>query len=232
LPNKQMLSCEPGPCARVQAVYSPCTDSAFVKKSRSPLDVGSEGRNLAMNNYETTSGIILAGGKSSRMGTNKAELLYQGMPLLQWQTEKLRSLGLPEVLVSGEGQNMIPDDFPGKGPLGGLYSTLRSASGKQCLVLPVDVPLITVAALEQLLQAHRGGITLLCLQGRPEPLIGVYDSCLAEAILPILNSEKTAVWRLLDLTGFRTVPFTGDAGTLLNCNTPEEFAAVCAAAHP
>ena len=76
-----------------------------------------------MNNYETlcamTTGIVLAGGSSSRMGTNKAELLYKGLPLVQWQMEKLRSIGLSEILVSGYGESMIPDDVPGKVPWAG-----------------------------------------------------------------------------------------------------------------
>lgn len=66
-----------------------------------------------------TTGVVLAGGSSSRMGVNKAELSYQGMPLAQWQAEKLRGIGLTEVLISGYGAGMIPDDIPGKGPLGG-----------------------------------------------------------------------------------------------------------------
>lgn len=185
-----------------------------------------------MNNYETlcamTTGVVLAGGSSSRMGVNKAELLYQGMPLVQWQVEKLRGIGLPEVLVSGYGEGMIPDDIPGKGPLGGLYSALRRASGQQCLVLPVDVPLIDTDTLEQLIRAHRGGITLLSYNGRPEPLIGVYDKSLAQFILPMLHQGSTSVWRLLDLVGCRTLPARGDGKIVANCNTPEEFAAICA----
>ena len=186
-----------------------------------------------MNNYETlcamTTGIVLAGGSSSRMGTNKAELLYKGMPLVQWQMEKLRSIGLPKILVSGYGEGMIPDDVPGKGPLGGLYSTLRRASGSQCLVLPVDVPLIDAYTLKQLIRTHNGGITLLSYNERPEPLIGVYDSCLAQSILPMLHEGSTAVRRLLDIVGYRTFPVTGDGRIVSNCNTPDEFAAVCAA---
>ena len=186
-----------------------------------------------MNNYETlcamTTGIVLAGGSSSRMGTNKAELLYKGMPLVQWQMEKLRSIGLPKILVSGYGEGMIPDDVPGKGPLGGLYSTLRRASGSQCLVLPVDVPLIDAYTLKQLIRTHNGGITLLSYNERPEPLIGVYDSCLAQSILPMLHEGSAAVRRLLDMVGYRTLPVTGDGRIVSNCNTQDEFAAVCAA---
>lgn len=186
-----------------------------------------------MNNYETlcamTTGIVLAGGSSSRMGTNKAELLYKGMPLVQWQMEKLRSIGLPKILVSGYGEGMIPDDVPGKGPLGGLYSTLRRASGSQCLVLPVDVPLIDAYTLKQLIRTHNGGITLLSYNERPEPLIGIYDSCLAQSILPMLHEGSAAVRRLLDMVGYRTLPVTGDGRIVSNCNTPDEFAAVCAA---
>ncbi len=170
------------------------------------------------------SGILLAGGKSSRMGSNKAELLFRGMPLAGWQVQKMRSVGISEILISGYGPGMIPDDIPEKGPLGGLYSCLRRASNRCCLVLPVDVPLIPEETLIALIQAHKGGITLLECNGKIEPLIGIYDSGLAETILPMLQSGSTAVRRLLDSVGYRTIPFTEKADLLTNCNTPEEFA--------
>lgn len=179
---------------------------------------------MCSNMITGTSGIILAGGKSTRMGgPNKAELPFHGMTLLLWQEEKLRKMGIGEILISGYGKYMIPDDIPGKGPLGGLYSALRRASAKQCLVLPVDVPLVPQKALEELIRMHRGGITILESEGKIEPLIGVYDAGLAESILPMLQSGSTSVRRLLDLRGYRTVPFSGPSEFLTNCNTPEAY---------
>lgn len=95
-------------------------------------------------------------------------------------------------------------------------------------MLPVDVPLMDTDTLEGLIRAHRGGITLLSYNGRPEPLIGVYDKSLAQSIAPMLHEGSTAVWRLLDLVGYETLPAGGDGRIVANCNTPEEFAAVCA----
>ncbi len=171
-------------------------------------------------------GIVLAGGKSSRMGTDKAELIFHGIPLARWQAEKLRGLGLKQVLISGNGPKMISDDIPDKGPLGGLYTALRRANGKQCLVIPVDTPLIPEQILEALLQAHRGGITLLQNGEKLEPLIGVYDRSIADKILPMLLSGSTAVRRLLDQVGYRAVPYSGSPDLLINCNTQEAFAAI------
>ena len=160
------------------------------------------------------------------MGTDKAELIFHGMPLAQWQAEKLRSLGLKHILISGYGPKMIPDDIPDKGPLGGLYTALRRAKGEQCLVIPVDTPLIPEQTLELLIQAHQGGITLLQNGEKPEPLIGVYDRNIADKILPILLNGSTAVRRLLDQVGYRTVPYTGSPDLMINCNTQEEFAQI------
>lgn len=181
----------------------------------------------SMSDKAGVTGIVLAGGKSSRMGTDKAELLFRGVPLAQWQAAKLRSLGLSQVLISGYGPGMIPDDIPDKGPLGGLYTALRRAEGERCLVIPVDVPLLPLQTLEALLQAHRGGITILQNGEQPEPLIGVYDREIADQILPILHSGSTAVRRLLDQVGCRTAAYTGRPALLINCNTQADFADVC-----
>lgn len=168
-----------------------------------------------------TSGIVLAGGKSRRMGRDKSALQFCGAALPAWQADKLRRLGVEDVLVSGRGPGMIADDIPDCGPLGGLYSCLRRAGGIRCLVLPLDVPLVPESCLRMLLDAHQSGITLLERDGKPEPLIGVYDSALWTQIGEILQGGSAAVMRLADRVGYQTVPYQGDDSLLINCNTPE-----------
>ena len=69
--------------------------------------------------------IILAGGASSRMGRDKSDLTIDGKTFLEMQIEKGEKLGISDILLSGyHGENkykypIIPDRFPGKGPLGG-----------------------------------------------------------------------------------------------------------------
>ena len=85
------------------------------------------------------SGIILAGGQSRRMGRNKSELRLNGKTLLQIQADKLFALGIGDVMLSGAdcaalpGTRVIPDEYAGRGPLGGLHACLKAARNPFCL---------------------------------------------------------------------------------------------------
>lgn len=174
------------------------------------------------------SAAILAGGKSSRMGRNKAALPFGGETLLAHQARKLRALGVKELLLSGAaeavpGARLVPDLLPGRGPLGGLHACLSAASGEAVLVLSVDVPLVPASALAALIEAHAGGVTLLEHGGVTEPLIGVYDASLAPEAGRLLLEGVGAVRLLAERADFRTVAYDGDPALLLNCNTPADY---------
>lgn len=135
------------------------------------------------------SGVILAGGASRRMGASKAELELEGKTLLDWQVDKLRALGIEDIMLSGKncrpisGTRVIPDQYPDRGPLGGLYSCFHAARHSYCLVLSVDTPLIPAAALAKLCRMRtEGGIACLRHLGKAEPQAGA--ACFS-------HSEKT-----------------------------------------
>ena len=174
------------------------------------------------------SGMILAGGFSSRMGSNKAELVLNGQTLMEHQIEKLRALGVREILLSGYGQQLpgtilIPDEYPHRGPLSGVHACLKRVSAGACLVISVDVPLVPVETLRSLIQIHRSGITALVHGEKTEPLMAVYDCALWKEAEELLQGERTAIMRLLDRTTVQRVEYSGDLLLLSNCNTPEEF---------
>ncbi len=171
------------------------------------------------------SGIILAGGLSSRMGRDKASLPFGGGTLLSVQEDKLRALGITDILLSGYADGMIPDDTPGCGPLGGLAACLTRAKHKRALVLSVDVPLVPVGALSALIAAHTAGATLLRHGERLEPLIAVYDTALGVTARRLLTEGRRAVRALLDLTDWRAFDPGAPEEAFLNCNTPEAYAA-------
>lgn len=135
----------------------------LVQEARRALVAHRQGQDA----FRPMSGIVLAGGASRRMGQNKAELVLNGKSLLQLQVNKLRSLGIEDVMLSGigcpslPGTRVIPDKFPGKGPLAGLHACLRAAKNPACLALSVDVPLVPASALAHLCKVHQKGITVL-----------------------------------------------------------------------
>ena len=175
------------------------------------------------------SAAVLAGGLSSRMGRDKAALPFDGTTLLAFQVEKLRALGIKDIMISGSerqipGTRPISDVYPRKGPLGGIHACLAAAKGAAVLFLGVDTPLIPPEALQTLLSAHENGVTLLQHGNRAEPLFGVYDCALAPLCEEILRTEHTGVWQLLNRTAVKTLPFDGDETVFTNGNTPEEYA--------
>jgi molybdopterin-guanine dinucleotide biosynthesis protein A len=129
------------------------------------------------------SAIILAGGKSVRMGRDKARLDIGGRPLLARQIQLVRETGAGEVFISGHagedyaefGCPVLCDRFEDAGPLAGIERALAMAASSRVLVVAVDMPNLTPAVLKQL--TGRGGETLAVIpriEGRMEPLAAIY----------------------------------------------------------
>lgn len=145
-------------------------------------------------------GVVLAGGKSSRMGSDKALLpLYAGGPtLLDHALNRLAPL-VDELLVVGDPQRhghvgpfVIADDLPGKGPLGGLVTAMRYAGQDKLLVLAVDMPNVD----QELLMRLTGGLgnftdaVIPRHGGRSEPLCAAYHRRCATTFQMLLERDR------------------------------------------
>jgi molybdopterin-guanine dinucleotide biosynthesis protein A len=113
--------------------------------------------------------LILAGGRSSRMGTDKAQLPMAGTTLLNWQRQRLAALNLP-VWHSGPGGIIdMWSDF--RGPLAGLYSALTQHPAPDFwLVVPVDMPALPLERLSQLMYCMQEESLPVAYQNAPLPL--------------------------------------------------------------
>ena len=180
---------------------------------------------------ERFSGIVLAGGASRRMGRDKALLTLAGRTLLEIQVEKLRRLGIDDIVIVGRdaavpGTRCAPDVYPGHGPLAGLHAGLSAARRPHCLTLGVDTPLVPEAALAALAAAHLAGggdAALLVHGGRREPLIAAYRTALAPLAARLLAGEDRSLRALLGQIDCREWPYDGPEALLVNCNTPEDY---------
>jgi molybdopterin-guanine dinucleotide biosynthesis protein A len=109
---------------------------------------------------------LIAGGRSSRMGLDKAFIDWSGRPLWEVQLARLKDAGATELLVCarrdqrfvGEGFRQIHDPVEGLGPLSGLANALRAATHDTVLVLAVDMPFITIELLRELIEQRLGSI--------------------------------------------------------------------------
>lgn len=91
-------------------------------------------------------GLVLAGGRSSRMGTDKAFLQWRGRTLLEWAVERLEEVvGVGRVIVSGKGmgEHSVADQVAELGPLGGIATVSNGLpDNSRIMVVPVDMPLL------------------------------------------------------------------------------------------
>jgi molybdopterin-guanine dinucleotide biosynthesis protein A len=177
-------------------------------------------------------GFVLAGGRSSRMGHDKALLTLGGEPLVQRAVRKLSEV-CAEVAIAGGAEELtrfgrvIPDKFPNCGPLGGIVSALELSRLEWNLFLSVDAPFVPVSCLKTLLSMAAGfsGVAVIArVENRMQPLCAVYS----RKALGVLEQELAAGrWKVLsavEAAGAVHVMDFEDAGLFANLNTPEEFA--------
>jgi molybdopterin-guanine dinucleotide biosynthesis protein A len=104
------------------------------------------------------SAVILAGGKSRRMGRDKAFLAFDGAPLIARVIERVRSLCAEVIIVANDadayapfGARVVGDVYPGKGSLGGVFSGLQAARAEFVLAVACDMPFLNPALLRYLI---------------------------------------------------------------------------------
>ena len=177
--------------------------------------------------------VILAGGKSLRMGMNKAHLNWHDMRFIDVLVNKGKRLGFGEILLSGydgeiDGCKTILDAKPNRGPLGGMYTCFKESSYMHAFVVPVDCAGISGTTMKGLAGMHleQGNeITLLKHGSRLEPLIGMYDTAFRHKILPVIEHGGAPVFRALDRGCISTYHMKENEAGILNLNTREAYLA-------
>ena len=128
-------------------------------------------------------GFILAGGESSRMGRTKALLEIEGEPLILRTARLVKAVTSHEAVIVGSGAGalndlvVMPDDWPGAGPLGGIATALRCSLADWNLILACDLPYLTQDWLAHLIErgASSTAEALIPMNDRgAEPLCAMY----------------------------------------------------------
>lgn len=198
--------------------------------------------------------VILAGGKSSRMGTDKALLEYDGKQFIQQITEELSQF---EERIIARGTNrgfsaeieaawtVIPDLYPDHGPIGGLHAALTACESDALFVVTCDMPLFSRELAERLcaqmqvgegLETDKDGkhvdaydvIISVDHNGKVHPLCGVYR----KSVLPVLEeqilSDRNRVMEALRnlRVNYIAIDSPDQERQLANINTPQEYEAL------
>lgn len=184
-----------------------------------------------------SSGFVLAGGASKRMGQPKALLPYRGTTLIEHVAkivaEAAGSVAPSSVIVIGDpaqlghlGLKVVPDELPGYGPASGIYTALRVTKTDWNLVVACDMPAVTADLLRLLLlraeTAERNCVAATGPYGQPEPLCAVYHRRCLPALTRSIRDKRLRMRDFVKEIGAVWVPV--DKLAVANVNTPAEWA--------
>ncbi len=183
---------------------------------------------------------VLAGGKSSRMGSDKAFLQLDGRTLLARALEVVRAI-TPDFHIVGSRAKfelfgpVVEDVFGDRGPLGGIHAALSSSDKDLNLVLAVDIPQVDARFLEFLVRRareNRAVVTVPRAGGGWQPLCAVYRPRFREIAEQALTQGRNKIDPLFERVSLAVIEESDlkkagfSANMFRNLNTPEEFEAV------
>ena len=179
-------------------------------------------------------GFVLAGGRSSRMGRDKALLELDGETLLA-RGLRLLSEVCVEVAIAGGSPGLarygrlVPDEKAGEGPLSGIVAALQASAFEWNIFCPVDVPFVRRTAWQQMLDRaaqNDADAVLARVCGQIQPLCGVYRKHVAEPLRAQFEGGERKVTAAIQAAGVVAwVDFDqpGEEQWFHNLNTPGEY---------
>lgn len=181
---------------------------------------------------------IQAGGKSSRMGTDKAFVLFQGRPMIEVVRERVEGLGSELIVVTNRpeayahlGLRLVPDVIPEQGPLGGIYTAIYHSANPYTLVVACDMPWLSRPLLEhQVALRGEADIVVPRWEKFPEPLHAVYSKACLGPIEENIREGRLKITGFYGRVGVRWVDrkeierFDPEGKSFVNVNTPDELA--------
>jgi molybdenum cofactor guanylyltransferase len=182
--------------------------------------------------------VVLAGGRSSRMGTPKALLLFDDVPLIVHVVTALRRLFAEIVVVTAPGQDVpsmpakiVRDEVAYQGPVGGIYYGLAAADGEAAFVASCDSAFLNLDLISYVLsQLPEHDVVVPHWEGRFQPLHAAYR----RSVLPLVEAQlargELRPIQLFDRVRTRTIDegeirrFDPEGRSFFNMNTPEDYA--------
>jgi molybdenum cofactor guanylyltransferase len=158
--------------------------------------------------------VVLAGGRSQRMGRDKSFVTVLGRPMIEIVVEKLKSFFLRSPLIVTNrpdryrylGLRAVADIFPGRGPMGGIYSALVHSPTSHCFVFACDMPFLGLPLIEMMVGLLEGEDVVLPRHGGViEPLHAIYAKTCMRVIKEQLTSDENKLAELFPWVRMRYV---------------------------
>jgi molybdopterin-guanine dinucleotide biosynthesis protein A len=177
-------------------------------------------------------GIILAGGKSTRMGSDKGFLKLNGVSFMEYSITAMKPLVSEIIIVSNNPDydifnlKRVEDVIKEAGPLAGIYTGLKTSKTEFNLVLSCDVPLITKEILEMLIEAQdrQSDIVQIVSQGKSMPLIALYKKCCETQFYQLLKNDERRLHVAVNQCKVKNITLSSQTELFTkNINTPEDL---------
>lgn len=187
-----------------------------------------------MNRENKIEAFILAGGQSSRMGSEKGLVMWKGKPFIEHIIASLENeVAKTTIITNGNAYNYLglpvqADLVKGKGPLGGIYTGIKVSESEKNFFISCDVPCIKPDAIRFFLNASgNNDATVTSHNGQVEPLPGVYAKNCLPLFERLLGADKTGIASALKYLNVnyvdpRNEPFYQQK-QLANINSKEEL---------
>ncbi|MDO6712101.1 molybdenum cofactor guanylyltransferase [Aliiglaciecola sp. 2_MG-2023] len=179
-----------------------------------------------------TLGLILAGGRSSRMGVDKSTLNLAGVSFLQLAINRFESIGIKnQVISSNTLKGALTDRLIDKGPLAALDAVLslpehRLANVDSFLVVPIDMPVFPADSLKQLALQGRVQHSACYFQSHPMPFFIILDDNFKQTLNGQIQSNDRSIFSLLKKLAATEIELSEDQisqHAFYNVNTPEQM---------
>lgn len=181
--------------------------------------------------------VLLMGGKSNRMGQDKAYLDYCGVPFWKQITDEMQKCGVTYLSVNSTSNipetnhSIIFDEYENIGPIGGIYSSLNSIKESIAFFVPCDIPTMTAEFIQAVMDQYEeeyDGVVVESKTGKCYPTIGVYTKKILQQIKRMIEHKDYRIMNLIQSCNVKVVSeqdLQVNSFGLMNLNTPEEYQA-------
>ncbi|MBK7897307.1 MAG: molybdenum cofactor guanylyltransferase [Anaerolineaceae bacterium] len=181
---------------------------------------------------------IMAGGQSSRMGTDKSFVLFEGRPMIEVVIDAVAGLGDEMLLITNKPADyahlklpMVSDVYPDHGSLGGIFTAVHAATHPHTLVVACDMPWLNRPLLEHMITLREtADVIVPRWEKYPEPLHAIYSKACLAPIEAKLKEKRLKITGFFGQVAVRFVEreeierFDGNGRSFANINAPEDLA--------